>query len=51
MTKRIIEINNNDELYKEILKQPWYNNNKPSIYTDKERIRKRLRKIIKRGKK
>ena len=46
MIKRIIRIDNNDKLYEEYLKQPWYNNNKPSKYLDKEIIRKRLRKII-----
>lgn len=46
MIKRIIEIDSNDELWEEVLKQPWYNENKPSIYLDKEIIRKRLRQII-----
>lgn len=46
MIKRIKRIDNNDELYGEILKQPWYNDNKPPIYLDKERIRKRLKEII-----
>ena len=44
--KRIIEIDNDDKIYEEILKQPWYNDNKPSKYLDKEIIRKRLRRII-----
>ena len=51
MIKRIIELDNNDELYMEMLKQPWYNDNEPPIYLDRERIRKRLREIIESGKK
>lgn len=46
MIRRIIEIDNNDELYKEYLKQPWYNDNKPSKHLDKELIRRRLGEII-----
>jgi len=46
MIKKIIKIDNDDKLYEEILKQPWYNDNKPSKYLDKEMIRKRLKKII-----
>ena len=46
MIKRLIELDKNDELYKDILKEPWYNDNKPPIYLDKERVRKRLREII-----
>tara|TARA_Y100000310_G_C20636720_1_gene791563 strand:+ start:313 stop:1425 length:1113 start_codon:yes stop_codon:yes gene_type:complete len=46
MIKKIIELDKNDELYMEMLKQPWYNDNKPPVYLDKERIRKRLREII-----
>lgn len=44
--EKIIEIDNNDNLWEEMLKQPWYNDNKPSIYLDRERIRERLRQII-----
>jgi len=44
--KKIIKIDNDNDLYEEYLKQPWYNDNKPSKYLDKELIRKRLRKII-----
>lgn len=46
MIKRIIEIDNNDELWEEMLKQPWYPDNKPTKYLDKELIRKRLQQII-----
>jgi len=46
MIKRIIEIDKNDELWEEMLKQPWYNDNKPSIYLDRELIRERLKQII-----
>ena len=46
MIKKIIELDKNDNLYMERLKQPWYNNNKPSKYLNKEVIRKRLKKII-----
>lgn len=51
MIKKIIEIDNNDNLWEEMLKQPWYNNNKPSVYLDRERIRERLRLIIESSKK
>ncbi len=50
MIKKIVEIDNNDTLWKEMLKQPWYNDNKPSIYLDKERIRRRLKEIVETGK-
>ncbi len=46
LIEKIIEIDNDDKLYEEYLKQPWYNDNKPSKYVDDEVIRKRLRKII-----
>jgi len=46
LIRRIIQIDQNDELWEEYLKQPWYNDNKPSEYVDKERIRKQLRKIF-----
>ena len=51
MIKRIIEIDDgNNELWEEMLKEPWYNENKPSIFLNKEIIRKRLREIIESGK-
>lgn len=46
MIKKIIEIDKNDELWEEILKEPWYPNNEPTKYLDKELIRKRLKQII-----
>ena len=46
MIKKILEIDKNDDLYMEILKEPWYNNNKPPKTLDKKILRKRLRKII-----
>jgi len=46
LIERIIEIDNDDKLYEEYLRQPWYNNNKPSKYVDDEVIRKRLREIF-----
>ncbi len=46
LIKRIIEIDNNDELYEEYLKQPWYNNNKPSKYVDKKILIKRFHEIF-----
>ena len=46
LIKRVIEIDNDDKLYEEYLRQPWYNDNKPSKYVDDNSIRKRLRKII-----
>ncbi|MAG01708.1 hypothetical protein CMI42_00045 [Candidatus Pacearchaeota archaeon] len=46
LIKRIIEIDNDDKLYEEYLKQPWYNDNKPSKYVDDKVIRKRLKQIF-----
>ena len=46
MIKKIIELDKNDKLYEEMLKQPWYNDNKPPKYLDKKIIRKRLKEII-----
>tara|TARA_Y100000310_G_scaffold167546_2_gene167411 strand:+ start:51288 stop:52427 length:1140 start_codon:yes stop_codon:yes gene_type:complete len=51
MIKKIMELDKNDNLYKDMLKQPWYNDNKPPIYLDREKIRNRLREIIETGKK
>ena len=46
MIKRIIEIDNDDGLWEEYLKQPWYPDNKPTKYVDEDNIRKRLREIF-----
>ena len=46
LIKRIIEIDNNDRLYEEYLRQSWYYNNKPPKYGDDKVIRKRLREIF-----
>jgi len=46
MIRRIIEIDNNEKLWEECLKQPWYNDNKPSKYVDKEKVKKQLHKIF-----
>ncbi len=46
VVKKVIEIDQDDELYYEILKQPWFNDNKPSIYFDDKRISKRLKEIF-----
>ena len=51
MIKRIIEIDQDDNLYMEMLKEPWYNDNKPPKYLDRGIIQKRLREIIEAGKK
>ncbi|MFH1325761.1 MAG: glycosyltransferase family 10 [archaeon] len=44
--QRIKNLDKNEELYLEMLKEPWYIDNKPSKYLDKDLIRKRLKKII-----
>lgn len=51
MIARIIELDKNDDLYMDLLKEPWYNDNKVPKELDKERIRKRLKEIIQIGKK
>jgi len=43
---KIIEIDQDDKLYDEILKRPWFKNNKPNKYCDRKRILKKLVKII-----
>lgn len=47
--KRIIEIDQDDKLYEEMLKQPWLPNNKPTKWFDENRILKRLVEIVERG--
>jgi len=44
--KRVIEIDQNEELYKEILNQPWFHNNNPSEYFEDARILNRLKEIF-----
>jgi len=46
LIKRIIEIDNDNEEYKKILKEPWLKNNKPNKWMDKKKILERLIKII-----
>ncbi len=44
--KRVMEIDQNEELYESYLKEPWFNDNKPTEYVKDEVIRKRLREIF-----
>jgi len=46
MIKRIKEIDSNDKLYASILNEPWFNNNKPSVYVDERRLAERLKQIF-----
>ena len=46
LIERIIEIDNNDEKYLEMLEQPWFNGNKVNEYVDFENIYKYFDKII-----
>lgn len=46
LIKKIIEIDNNDKLYEEYLKQPWFKDNKPNKYFDEERLMKRFEEIF-----
>ena len=41
-----MEIDQNEELYESYLKEPWFNDNKPTEYVKDEVIRKRLREIF-----
>ena len=46
MIKRIIEIDNNDELYQKILSEPWFYDNKLSKYCDDKRYKGQFKKIF-----
>jgi len=46
MVKRIIEIDQNDGLYFQYLKEAWYPKNKLTPYVDDEIIREKIKKII-----
>ncbi len=46
MIKRIIEIDNNDELYEQYLKESWYPENKPTKYVNDQEIKKRIKEIF-----
>ncbi|MEI6058941.1 MAG: glycosyltransferase family 10, partial [archaeon] len=46
LIKKIIEIDNDDKLYEEYLKQPWFKDNRPNIYFDEERLLKRFEEIF-----
>lgn len=47
VVKKVIELDKNDKLYEEILKQPWYNDNNQSKHIRK-RIEKRFKEIFER---
>ena len=42
----IIRVDNDDQLYKKILKEPWLNQNKPSLWMEEERLLKRFEEIF-----
>ena len=44
--ERIIEIDTNDKEYEKMLKQPWYNGNKPSEWVNEKKMVKRLKEIF-----
>ncbi|MFH1503096.1 MAG: glycosyltransferase family 10 [Candidatus Diapherotrites archaeon] len=44
--KYIIKVDNDDKLYEKILREPWYNDNKPPRDLDIRRIQKRFKEII-----
>ncbi len=44
--EHIIKVDNDDSLYEEYLRQPFYENNIPSEYVDDERILKRFEEIF-----
>lgn len=46
LIKHIIEVDKNDELYKEYLKQPIFKNKEQYYFNSEERIRKKLKEII-----
>jgi hypothetical protein len=46
LIERIIEVDNNDKLYEEYLRQPWFYDNKPSKYFDEQRVVNRLYEIF-----
>ncbi len=46
MIEKIIELDNNDELYKQYLIQPWFNNNKINEFANKNEIIKKFDRIF-----
>ena len=48
LIKRIIQIDNDNELYSQYLEEPWYPNNKLTKYVDDKLINKRIREIFSR---
>ena len=46
LIKRIIEIDQNDSLYEQYLKEPWYNDNKISKYVDDKIIENKFKEIF-----
>lgn len=47
VVKRVLEIDGDERLYKQVLKEPWFHNNEPNIYFDYERFRSRMMVIAK----
>lgn len=46
LAERVIEIDRNDDLYRQYASEPWYHGNRLSPYADPERILERFRKIF-----
>jgi hypothetical protein len=45
-TERILEIENNRELYRRYLEEPWFHGNKPNEFCDRERVLNQFEKIF-----
>jgi hypothetical protein len=46
LVERVIEVDQNDELYLQYMREPWYPNNQPTPYVDPARILARFREIL-----
>ena len=46
LVEKIAEIDKNNDLYEQYLREPWYHDNKPSKYVDSKRIAERFREIF-----
>jgi hypothetical protein len=44
--ERVMEVDRNDELYAEYLRQPWYHDNRVNQYVDSERVLSRFEEIF-----
>ncbi len=46
LIKKIIELDNNDDLYKQMLAEPYFNDNKVNEFVNRDNIKNRLKQII-----